>query len=131
MSSTAADLSEEQLKRYRPFQSVRKPGLSLEAKKIAERVARELGTRYGARKVFLFGSLARGDQGPIFDIDLAVEGVPASRFFEAAAFATSQGRKWRIDLVDVDDCVGSLHDVIEKEGMVLWPAKGQSSHLES
>jgi predicted nucleotidyltransferase len=130
MSITAADLSEEQLKRYRPFQSAGRPGLSLEAKKIADRVARELGKRYGARKVFLFGSLARGDQGPIFDIDLAVEGVPAARFFEAVAFATSQGREWRIDLVDVDDCVGSLHDMIEKEGMVLWPAKGQSSHLE-
>jgi predicted nucleotidyltransferase len=130
MSSTAADLSEEELKRYRPFQNARKPSLSLEAKKIAERVARELGTQYGARKVFLFGSLARGDQGAIFDIDLAVEGLPAARFFEAVAFATSEGREWRIDLVDVDDCVGSLRDMIEKEGIVLWPAKGQSSHLE-
>jgi len=98
---------------------------------VAGRIARDLGARYGARKVILFGSLARGDQGALFDIDLAVKGISPARFFEAVAFVTGQSRKWKIDLVDVDDCAGSLRDMIEKEGVVLWPAKGPSLHLES
>jgi predicted nucleotidyltransferase len=126
MSNTAADLSEEQLRRYRPFQSARKPGLGSEAKKVAAWIASELAARYGARKVFLFGSLARGDQGPVFDIDLAAKGIPSSRFFEAVAFATGQCQKWKVDLVDVEDCGGSLRDMIEKEGVVLWPTKAPS-----
>ena len=39
--------------------------------------------------------------------------------------------KWKIDLVDVDDCAVSLRDMIEKEGVVLWPAQEPSLHLES
>jgi uncharacterized protein len=130
MPTTAADLSEKQLKRYRPFRRAEKPGLSSEAKKVAARAARELGARYGARKVFLFGSLARGDQGPVFDIDLAAKGISAARFFEAVAFVTGQSREWKIDLLDVDDCASSLRDLIEKEGVVLWPAKELSLRLE-
>jgi len=105
--------------------------LSSEAKKVAARVARELGARYGAQEVFLFGSLARGDQGPVFDIDLAVKGISPAQFFEAVAFVTGQSRKWKIDLVDVDDCTGSLRDMIEKEGVVLWLAREPSYRLGS
>lgn len=131
MSTTAADLSKEQLKRYRPFQTGRRLDLSSEAKKVAAGIAKELGARYGAREVLLFGSLARGDQGPEFDIDLAAKGIPPARFFEAVGFVTGQSRKWKIDLVDVDDCGGSLRDMIEEEGVVLWPAKEPSLRLES
>lgn len=131
MSITAADLSEDQLKRYRPFKSTRRPGLSSEAKRLAARIAGELGERYGAWKVFLFGSLARGDQGPVFDIDLAAKGISPERFFEAVAYVTGQSPKWKVDLVDVDDCAGSLRDMIEKEGVVLWSAKELSLRLES
>lgn len=131
MAATAADLSKEQLKCYRPFESGKRAGLTSEAKKVATLTARELCARYGARKVFLFGSLARGDQGPVYDIDLAVKGISPARFFEAVAFVTGQSRKWKIDLVDVDDCTGSLRDMIEKEGVVLWPAKVPSLRHES
>lgn len=31
---------------------------------------------YGARRVFLFGSMARGDARPGSDVDLACEGLP-------------------------------------------------------
>ena len=113
------DLAKEQLKRYRPFQSSKRADLSSEAKKAAALIAKELGARYGARKVFLFGSLARGDQGQVFDIDLAAKGISPARFFEAVAFVTGQSRKWKIDLVDIDGCAGSLRDMIEKEGVVL------------
>lgn len=131
MSITAADLSNQQLKRYRPFQGEKRPGSSSEAKKLAVQIARGLAERYGARRVFLFGSLSRGDQGPAFDIDLAVKGIPPAQFFKAVAFATGQSRKWKIDIVDIDDCGGVLRDIIEEEGVVLWPEKEPSLPLGS
>ena len=45
MSTTAADLSEEQLKRYRPFHRDKKPGLSSGAKKVAAQVELNEGVK--------------------------------------------------------------------------------------
>jgi hypothetical protein len=67
----------------------------------------------------------------VFDIDLAAKGISPVRYFEAVAYATGQSPKWKIDLVDIDDCAVSLRDMIEKEGVVLWPAQEPSLHLES
>jgi hypothetical protein len=53
------------------------------------------------------------------------------RFFKAVAFATGQSRKWKLDLVDIDDCGVALRAIIEKEGVVLWPEGESSSRLES
>jgi hypothetical protein len=53
------------------------------------------------------------------------------RFFKAVAFATGQSRKWKLDLVDIDDCGVSLCAIIEKEGVVLWPGGESSYRLES
>ena len=131
MSTTAAGLSKEQLKRYRPFIREKGPGTSSEAIKIATLIARDLGERFGAPKVVLFGSLSRGDEGTIFDIDLAAKGIPPARFFKAVAFATGQSRKWKLDLVDIDDCGVGLRAIIEKEGVVLWPEGESSSSLGS
>ncbi len=36
----------------------------------------QLGARYGATKIVLFGSRARGDNHPRSDIDLAIYGMP-------------------------------------------------------
>lgn len=41
----------------------------------------------GAREVYLFGSLARGDWQADSDVDLAVEGLPPQVFFAATAKA--------------------------------------------
>lgn len=131
MSITAADLSDKQLRRYRPFQTRRGVGSSSEAKKLASQIARGLAERYGAQKVFLFGSLSRGDQGPVFDIDLAVKGISPAQFFEAVAFATGRSQKWKLDLVDIDDCASSLREIVEEEGVVLWPEKEPSLRLGS
>jgi len=130
MSATLTDLSKDKLKRYHPFQRGKRPVSGSEARKTAARIAKGLGKLFGARKVILFGSLARGDQGERFDIDLAVKGISPQRFFAAVAFATGQAQKWKIDLVDDDDCAASLRDMIEKEGAVLWPARKESLHLE-
>jgi predicted nucleotidyltransferase len=131
MTTTAEGMSKEQLKRYSPFKSEKGLSASSEAIKVAALIARDLGKRYGAKKVVLFGSLLRSDQGPIFDIDLAVKGIPPTRFFKAVAFATGRSRKWKLDLIDIDDCGVVLRAIIEQEGVVLWPEREPSYHLES
>jgi uncharacterized protein len=53
----------------------------------AEGVARALVERLGARRVVLFGSLARGSAGPESDVDLWVEGLPEGAYLEAVSVA--------------------------------------------
>ena len=56
----------------------------------------------GAREVYVFGSAARGHLREGSDIDLAVSGLPAERFFEAMGKAgDALGRT--LDLVDLDE----------------------------
>jgi predicted nucleotidyltransferase len=131
MPPTAANLSKEQLKRYRPFAGRKRAGSMHEAMKVASLIARDLGQKFGAKKVILFGSLSRGDMGATFDIDLAAKGMPPERFFKAVAFATGRSSKWKIDLIDIDDCGAALSAAIEREGVMLWPEEAPSSHPES
>jgi predicted nucleotidyltransferase len=56
----------------------------------------------GASRVFVFGSLVRGELRPDSDIDMAVSGLPAKVYFSAASKASDiLGRP--VDLVDLDD----------------------------
>ncbi|MEK6607740.1 MAG: nucleotidyltransferase domain-containing protein [Myxococcota bacterium] len=50
----------------------------------ATQAARILTDEFGARRVVLFGSVARGDVHEASDVDLWVEGIAPDRFFEAA-----------------------------------------------
>jgi predicted nucleotidyltransferase len=55
----------------------------------------------GADAVYLFGSVLEGDFRPDSDIDLAVVGLPAARFFEAMG-QTMLILPRPLDLVDLD-----------------------------
>ena len=120
---TAADLQPVDWKAYRPFTTIENryssATISDNGYLIAKEIAAELRRRYGAKKVILFGSLARGDLHAHSDIDLAVRGIPASEYYHAVAFATGFSKTWKVDLVDVDDCSETLSDVIQKEGVEL------------
>lgn len=76
---------------------------------IASRV-RELGERYGVRRIRLFGSTARGEAGPDSDIDLLVDYQPGRGGFAFVEFCDEierlLGRK--VDVVTER----SLHPVI-------------------
>lgn len=90
-----------------------------EAIKFAQEVAKILVKEFGAEKVILWGSLARGgsfDFGS--DIDLVVEGL-RERFFSAYGFCLGLG-KFEIDLKDYDDLPGELKAEIEKGGVILY-----------
>lgn len=76
----------------------------------------------GAKKVFLFGSVARGEEKPGSDVDLACEGLPPGRFFEALGrLLLCTGRD--VDLTDLDEAKGPLRKRIEKEGILLYEAR--------
>jgi predicted nucleotidyltransferase len=56
----------------------------------------------GASRVFVFGSLVRGELRPDSDVDMAVSGLPAKVYFSAVSRASDiLGRP--VDFVDPDD----------------------------
>jgi predicted nucleotidyltransferase len=77
-----------------------------------------LQEHYGAGRVILFGSLASGAYSERSDVDLAVDGLPAQRYFEALAelmdlFAGP------VDLVRLEEAPESLRARIAAEGKPL------------
>lgn len=81
----------------------------------------QLGSRYGAQKIVLFGSRARGDNHPRSDIDLAIYGMPTSQqapFY----FAVEEDLPTllKFDLVHItQDTSPALLRNIEKDGVTL------------
>ena len=73
---------------------------------------------FGVQRVILFGSVARGRAHSDTDLDLAVEGLPAERYFEALArCADVAGRN--VDLVPVEEATPQLLRIISEKGEVL------------
>lgn len=120
---TALEMDPAEWRQYQPFRTkdkaARSPSQSEEARRFAACLAHELRSRFGARKISLFGSLARGEFSGRSDIDLAVWGISPREFYRAAAFANGFSRIWTVDLVDVEDCPEALRRSIEQEGLEL------------
>src|SRR5574342_549816 len=85
MSMTALDLSPEALKKYHPREAFRRRKAKTRAEvakrrrraySVALKAAELLKTKFGAKEVILFGSLARRGSFTLFsDIDLAARGI--------------------------------------------------------
>lgn len=120
---TALEMDPVEWQRYHPFgrEKSTKPlaNETFEARKIADTLAAELRQKFGAKRVVLFGSLARGELTEHSDIDLAVWGVPPENFYSAVAFVTGASISWSVDLIDGDDCPPALLQSIETEGVEL------------
>lgn len=130
MSSTALDLTPEALKRYRPMVAIRhrkntvmRADLSNRRRRaiqVARQAADLLRREFGARKVFIFGSLVRRGGFTLWsDIDIATQGIPPVRFFEAVGMVTGISAEFKIDLVDMDTCAPLLRKNIEADGKSL------------
>jgi predicted nucleotidyltransferase len=80
----------------------------------------ELGPGYGIQQAYLFGSLVRpGRFHAKSDVDIAVEQIDPTRFFEAMSeFANLLGRE--VDLVQLDQC--HFANKIRREGIRWMPS---------
>jgi predicted nucleotidyltransferase len=120
---TALEMSTDEWRKYHPFRgrksTANSPSEAEEARRVAVMLAHELKSRFGAGKVRLFGSLARGEFSGRSDIDLAVWGISPREFYRAVAFASGFNKIWPVDLVDVEDCPEALRRSIEQEGFDL------------
>lgn len=77
----------------------------------------EIAKKYNASRVFLFGSCV-DHQKEANDIDLAVEGVPDSKFFKFYSeliFSLSKP----VDLIDLKR-KSRLNDLVVSEGVILY-----------
>ena len=92
----------------------------------ARQLAAILAQRYHARRVVLCGSLARGDFGRGSDIDLAVEGIPKSRFLAASAEGVRCAGEFAVDLVPIESAAPSYRGWLAQEGVVLHDSSAQT-----
>lgn len=103
MALSALDLSSEELKKHRP-----------------RKAAELLKTKFGAKEVILFGSLAqRGSFTLYSDIDLAERGIPSDRYLTAMDTGLHLDPEFKIDLIDIETCLPAIRAEIEKEGQAL------------
>ena len=80
---------------------------------------KQLGARYGATKIVLFGSRARGDNHPRSDIDLAIYGMPERQ--QASFFEEELQTLLKFDLVHITQHTSpALLQNIQKDGVTLY-----------
>jgi len=65
------------------------------------KLAVEILKKAGATEIYLFGSLARGEETDTSDIDLMVRGIHTSSFFQVYGDLLI-GLRSNIDLIDMD-----------------------------
>lgn len=81
-------------------------------------LARTLTSAFGARRVILFGSVARGESRGQLDLDLAVEGLDPTLELRALA-VLSEEAGCDVDLVRLEEASPRLRAAIQRDGQVL------------
>ena len=74
---------------------------------------------FGAKRVILYGSIARGDARATSDLDFCVEGLPDENFFRALGECLLHSEH-SISVVDLQSSYGLLRNRILQEGLVLY-----------
>ncbi|WP_324716136.1 nucleotidyltransferase domain-containing protein [Carboxydochorda subterranea] len=126
MGRTAGELTDEERRAYRrgllrlsaskQADAKRRAG---EALAVAQQCAAILRREFGVRRVWLFGSLARGTFGPGSDVDLAVDAIDEGVFLRALGRLLSLRPDLPVDLVDLRHARAGLRAAVEKEGIPL------------
>ena len=92
--------------------------LSADDKEYIRQAARFLREQ-GAKRVWLFGSLAKGRQPTVHsDFDFAVEGLPADRLFGSVGHLL-QVLPRPVDVVELENCSTLLRKQIVEHGIIL------------
>ena len=88
--------------------------------RVARQAATLLRNEFDTQNVVLFGSLTIPGNFTLFsDIDQAVFGVPADRYYAAVAAITGLSAEFKVDLLDSEMCKASLRDAIDWDGIVI------------
>lgn len=126
---TALELTHEEWKPYieaarlRPTQSVLTPLDQIEREKLLARVqeaAEVLKSRFGAKRVFLFGSLAHAEWfTTASDVDLAVEGLKARDYWKAWRETEEIIGDRLVDFIEVETAGDPLRRAIQRSGVEL------------
>ena len=74
---------------------------------------------FGAKRVILYGSIARGDARATSDLDFCVEGLPDENFFRALGECLLHSEH-SISVIDLQSSYGLLRNRILQEGLVLY-----------
>ena len=136
LMATAAQLTPEQRRAYAralrqaksldPRAAKELEGRRAAAWQAAQEAAAALRDRFGASRVVVFGSLARGDFTLGSDIDMAAWGVSPRKYFGAVSFLLDlgadfgrDGRGFRIDVVAGEAAPERLRSQIEREGVAI------------
>jgi len=83
------------------------------------RLAAKFLREQGAKRVWLFGSLAKGRRPTVHsDFDFAVEGLPADRLFGSVGYLL-QILPRPVDIVEFESCPTLLRQQIVEHGIVL------------
>ena len=91
-----------------------------EAWELAKRAAAILKKSFGAKKVVVFGSLAKRSWFTRWsDVDLAAWDIPHAKFYAAVGAVTGLTSDFKVDLVDAKECRDSLRKAIEAEGIEI------------
>lgn len=87
---------------------------------VARRAAQLLKERYDVSRVRVFGSLLHQRRfHDSSDIDLAVEGLAVSDYWDAVADLLFLDDEITIDLIDPDTCPSDIWTRIEREGVEI------------
>ena len=91
-----------------------------QAREQAQVCAKALVEEYGAERVYLIGSLARGSSfHPRSDIDLVVAGIAPEHYFAVLAdIAERAGRE--VDLILLESATPALLEYVANEGVLLY-----------
>ena len=126
---TALELTREGWKsyleavRHRPASPEPTPAERRERERLLARIreaATALKTRFGVRRVVLFGSLAHEAWFvPDSDVDLAVEGLAGDDYWEAWRLVEEVIGDRLVDLIEIEMAGESLRRAIERYGVEL------------
>lgn len=83
-----------------------------------------LAARYGARRLVLYGSRARGDFHARSDVDLAVYGMPEKQRGSFSVEAEDLPTLLKLDIVHISENMEpAFLQNIEKDGVTLYAAE--------
>ena len=101
------------------------PARAEEARRLAGEAARVLVEQFGARRVYVFGSLVRPERFHAgSDLDLATEGLAPERYFAASAAVERRlGGQIEFDLIRLEDAPPDTARRIRRVGELLRERK--------